>query len=73
MTPKFFYHGVLQRSVKNNHEMRKYSSNVHKIGGEHLQCVKNHFTKFEYKGLKLLKLQITQGRHPKSVADRQMD
>ena len=30
-------------------KMRKYLSNVHKIGGIHLQCVNNHF---EYKGMK---------------------
>ena len=27
-------------------------SNVHKIGGSHLQCVNNHYVKFEYKGMK---------------------
>ena len=32
--------------------MRKYSLNVHKIGGAHLQCVKNHSTQFEYKRMK---------------------
>ena len=25
--------------------MRKYLSNVHKIGGAHLQCVNNHYAK----------------------------
>ena len=34
--------------------MRKYLSNVHKIGGAHLQCVNNHSAKFEYKGMKTL-------------------
>ena len=24
---------------------------MHKIGHAHLQCVKNHYAKFEYKGL----------------------
>ena len=24
---------------------------MHKIGGAHLQCVNNHYAKFEYKGL----------------------
>ena len=24
---------------------------VYKIGGAHLQCVNNHFAKFEYKGI----------------------
>ena len=32
--------------------MRKYLSNVHKMGGAHLQCVKNHYAKFEYKEMK---------------------
>ena len=26
--------------------------NVHKLVGVHLQCVNNHYTKFEYKGMK---------------------
>ena len=25
---------------------------MHKIGAAHLQCVNNHYAKFEYKGLK---------------------
>ena len=33
-------------------EMRKYLSNVPKIRGTHLQCVNNHYAKFEYKGMK---------------------
>ena len=24
---------------------------MHKIGGAHLQCVNNHYAKFEYEGL----------------------
>ena len=28
---------------------KKYSWNVHKIEGAHLQCVNNHYAKFEYK------------------------
>ena len=31
---------------------RKYLSNVHKIRGAHLQCVYNHYAKFECKGMK---------------------
>ena len=30
----------------------------------HLQCMNNDYAKFEYKGMKLLELQITQTRHP---------
>ena len=29
--------------------MRKYSRNVHKIEGAHLQYVNNHYAQFEYK------------------------
>ena len=36
--------------------MRKYCSNVHKIGGAHLQCMDSHYTKFEYKGIKTLRV-----------------
>ena len=32
--------------------MRKYPGNVKKIGGAHLQCVNNHYTKFGHKGMK---------------------
>ena len=32
--------------------MRKYLSNVHKVRGAHLQCMNNHYAKFEYKGMK---------------------
>ena len=31
--------------------IRKYFSNVHKMGGAHLQCVNNNSAKFEYKGM----------------------
>ena len=33
------------------------------MGGAHLQCVKNHHVKFEYKGMNT-ELQITQTRNP---------
>ena len=48
---------------------RKYLSNVYKIGGAHLQCVNNHYAKFQYTGLewKLLELHITQTRHHLSI------
>ena len=32
----------------------KYLSNVHKMGGAYLQCVNNHYAKFEYKGMKTI-------------------
>ena len=34
--------------------MRKYLSNEHKIEGAHLQCVNNHYAKFEYEGMKTI-------------------
>ena len=38
---------------------------MHKIGGAHLQRVNNHYTRNE----NLQELQVTQTRHPKSVAN----
>ena len=29
-------------------KMSKYLSNVHKIEGRHVQCMNNHYAKFEY-------------------------
>ena len=29
-------------------KIRKYLSNVHKIEGAHVQCMNNHYAKFEY-------------------------
>ena len=45
------------RSEKNSkfntrQKLRKYFSNEHKIRDAHLQCVNNHYAKFEYKGMK---------------------
>ena len=34
-------------SIKNKKKMKQF----HKIGGAHLQCVNNHYAKFEYKGM----------------------
>ena len=33
-------------------KVRKYLSNVHRIGGAHVQCMNNHYPKFEYLGMK---------------------
>ena len=33
----------------------------------HLECVNNQYVKFEYKGMKTVKLQITQTRHRISI------
>ena len=34
--------------------MRKKLSNVHQTRGAHLQCVNNHYAKFEYKRMKIV-------------------
>ena len=31
---------------------KQYLYNVHEIEGVHFQCVNNHYTKFEHKGMK---------------------
>ena len=43
------------------------------IGGAHLQCVNNHYTKFEYKGLKTFGVPDYTKLHPKSVVDGRTD
>ena len=45
------------RSEKNSkfntrQKLREYFLNEHKIRDAHLQCVNNHYAKFEYKGMK---------------------
>ena len=32
--------------------MRKYLSNVHKMEGAHVQCMSNHYGRFEFEGIK---------------------
>ena len=32
-------------------KLKKYLLNVNKMGGANLQCVNNHYAKFEYKGI----------------------
>ena len=38
----------------NTRKNEKAVSNVHKMVGAHLQCVNNHYAKFEYKGMKTI-------------------
>ena len=40
--------------VQHPSKMRKHFSNVHKIAAAHLQCVNNHYPKFEYKGMEIV-------------------
>ena len=42
------------------------------MGGAHLQCVNNHYAKFEYKGMKTVCVTITQTRHPLPISDGKM-
>ena len=37
--------------VQHSSEIRKKMKQFHKIEGAHLQCVNNHYAKFEYKGM----------------------
>ena len=52
LTPFAFWKGKCLSSTPV--KIRKYLSNVHKIGGAHFQCVNNHFAKFEYIGMKTI-------------------
>ena len=52
-------------------KMKKNSWNVYKIGGAHVQCVNNHYAKFEKKEIKTVEVtQITQSRHHLSIFGR---
>ena len=41
--------GLKESNQTNKQTNNTILSNVHKIGGAHLQCVNNHYAKFEYK------------------------
>ena len=54
----------------NTHQIRKKICNVHKMGSAHLQCVKNHHVKNEYKGMNTVGVtDYTNLRHPLSISD----
>ena len=44
--------------------MDRNSLNVSIIGGEHFQCMDNHYAKFEYKGVKKPDGKNVQDQHP---------
>ena len=48
------------RIVVQHPKHEECSWNVHKIGGTYVQWVNNHYKKFEYKGMKLLRITQTQ-------------
>ena len=54
---------LIPTALKSN----KYLSNVHKIGGTHVQLMNNHYAKLNIKGWKLFELHFTQTRHHLSI------
>ena len=52
--------------------MRKYLSNVHKMVGAHFQCVNNHYAKFEYKGMKTVRVTDYTNKAPLRIQDGKM-
>ena len=69
--PKHFRHKISKLSTL---KIRKYLSNVHKIGGAYLQCVNNQYATLEYRGMYVscFALKITQTRHYLSILDEQI-
>ena len=51
----------------------KYSLNVDKIGGAHIQCANSNYAKFEYRGLNTFGVTVYTNRHPQGVADGRRD
>ena len=51
-TPKMASVNVIMSKFNNTPKIYKILSNAHIIGGAHLQCVNNHYAKFENKGMK---------------------
>ena len=60
---------IIMSTFKHFQKYNKILSNVHKIGGTHLQCVNTHYAKFEYKEMKTVEVadytQITQCKYSK--------
>ena len=54
----------------NRPKKRKYLPNVHKRRGTHVQCMNNHYAKFEYQVMKTVG--VTQNRHPLSILPEKM-
>ena len=46
---------------------------MHKIEGTHLQCVNNHYAKFEYKGMKSVGVTDYTNKAPQQFCDRGSD
>ena len=51
-TPTKLFIGKKKAKFKTPQNKIKKSWNVYKIGGAQLQCMNNHYAKFEYKGMK---------------------
>ena len=45
---------------------------MQKLEGAHVQCMNNHYPKFEYLGMKTFGVEITQTRHPLSILQKKM-
>ena len=56
----------------NTRQKSEKNYDVHKIGGAHLQCVNNHYVKYEYKGMNTVGVKITQTMHPLSILDEKI-
>ena len=52
--------------------MKIYLSNVYKIGGAHLQCMDNHYAKFDYKGMKTVGVTDYTNQKPQPISDGKM-
>ena len=50
--------------VQDTEKWKQYSWNVHKKEGAYLQCMNNHYAKFEYKWMNTVGVKFTQTRHP---------
>ena len=51
---------------------RSYLSNVHKIGGTHVQFVNNHYAKFECRGMKIVGVTDYTNQTPKAFRMEKM-
>ena len=62
---------ILQKTILSSRPQKgkKIFMKVYYVRGAHLQCVNNHYAKYENKRMKILELQITQTRQPLRISD----
>ena len=62
---------ILQKKMSNfkTPKMKKNPWNVYKIEGAHLQCMNNHYVKFEYKGMKTAGVTDYTNQTPLRISD----